>query len=315
MPITVANAKIYVARILGGGANSQEPLDMAAEAILRSYQDWQSKKYWRFLLKDTSNTTAITGVTVNSGNTTVNAPSTGAFDAVNKGQSVTGTNIPASTTVSSYTRNADGTIATIVLSAAPTGTGAVTLTFGANIPIIAGTNDYNLPLDFYAPFTARTLTNPRTLTWRDQRYWDRVIGDQTVPGIPQDYTTYNPYSALTQNYGAIHMKFDHQPDVNDTLALRYFRRFNTTGTNIDMLDDFLYQFLDYARNVLLATKRANDDPEAYARNAGAAAESAAEIDEEATDDDDADQCMKSGWEMGDWNRPLWGNGQFDPFRY
>lgn len=320
MSISVVNAKIYVARIIGGGASSQESLDMAGEAILRSYQDWQAKRFWRFLLKDTSKPTVVTGVTATASSAVVNAPSTGAFDFVNVNQTVTvsGTaTLAANTTVSTVTRGSDGVVTSITLSNAfggSTDTNA-TLTFSADIPVVAGSNDYSLPNDFHAAFTARLTTNPRPLTWRDQRWWDRVIINQTVRGTPSDYTTYNPYSDLTQNFGTTHLKFDRIPDVNDTLQLRYYRKFNTSGSNIDMPDDLLYEFLDYCRNVLLVTKRAIDNPGEYARNVERAAEGAAQADDEPTDDNDADQVMKSQYEMGDWNRPLWGNGPFDPFRF
>lgn len=320
MSMTVVLAKTYVARIIGGAA-SQEAIDMAGEAILRGYQDWQNKKYWRFLLKDTSATTAVTGVTATGASAVVNAPSAGAFDFVNQGQTVTisaGTaTLAASTTVLSYTRNADGTIATITLTNSFGGSTNVsaTLTFSAHIPVTVGVNDYNCPLDFNAPFTARLTVSPRLLMWRDQRWWDRIIIDQTVRGTPEDYTTYNPYSELTQNFGTTHLKFDRAPDAADLLFLRYYRKFNTTGSTIDMPDEFLYQFLDYCRNILLATKRAQDDPTGYADSVEKAAEGAAETDEMPTDDDDADQCMKSQWEMGDYNRPTHTNGPFDPYRY
>jgi len=321
MSITLVNAKIYVARILGGGAQSQESLDMAGEAILRAYQDWQNKKFWRFLLKDTTVSASVSGLTATQGSAVVSAPTTGALDGVNVGQTVTiaatdTATLTAGTTVLSYTRGTDGTIATITLSNAFGGTtdSSSTLTFTGPIPVIAGTNEYNLPADFNAPFSARLTVTPRSLVWRDQRYWDRTITDQTVRGTPQDYTTYNPYSDLTQNFGNMRLKFDRIPDVNDTLLLRYYRKFNVSGTNIDMIDDYLYQFLDYARNLLLATKRAQDDPGGFAKAVNAGAQSAADTDEEPTDDNDVEQAMKSQFEMGFGARPLWGNGDFDPYR-
>lgn len=322
MSMSTVNAKIYVARIIGGGAESQEPLDMAGEAILRAYTDWQTRKFWRFLLKDTSLSTNVTA-TVAKSSASVSAPSAGAFDFVNVGQTVTYTGsagtLAASTTVSTITRGTDGVVTSITLSNAFGGgsytTESGTLTFSANIPVIAGTNDYALPNDFYAPFTAMLLTTPKTLTYRDQRWWDRIIVDQNNRGTPSDYGLYNKYSELTQNYGTKRIRFDRLPDINDTLFLRYYRSFNTTGTNIDVPDDFLYQFLDYARNILLATKRAADDPAAFASQAEKGAELADEQDEQVTDDDDYDRVMKSQWEVGDYNRPLWGNGQFDPYRY
>jgi len=320
MSMTTVNAKTYIARIIGG-ASSQEALDMAGEALLRGYQDWQNKKFWRFLLKDTTNATAVTGCTATSGSAVVNAPSAGALDFVNVGQTVTvsaGTaTLAAGTTVSSFTRNSDGTVASITLSNSFGGStnANATLTFSANIPIIVGVNDYNVPNDFNAAFTARLTVTPKPLTWRDQRWWDRVIIDQTVRGTPSDYTTYNPYSELTQNFGNNHLKFDRIPDQADTLVLRYYRKFNATGTNVDMIDDFLYQFLDYCSNLLLVRKKAQDNPDGYSADVKEAAEGAAETDEQPTDDNDADQCMKSQFEMGENARPLWGNGAFDASRY
>jgi hypothetical protein len=180
---------------------------------------------------------------------------------------------------------------------------------------VTGSNDYALPIDFFAPFSATLLANKRTLTYRDQRWWDRVIVDQSVLRTPSDYGVYNAYSEETQNFGTKRLKFDSAPDGNDTLLLRYYRTFNPTGTNIDMIDDFLYQFLDYARSLLLATKRAQDDPEGYSQMSAKGAESAVEQDEQVTDDDDFDRGLKSQYEVGDYNRPIWGNGPFDPYRY
>lgn len=319
MSMTTVNAKIYISRIIGG-ANSQQPIDLAGEALLRGYQDWQTAKLWRFLLRDTTSyTPSVTGCTATATSATVNAPSTGAFDFVNIGQTVTTTGsatLAADTVVSSYTRNSDGTIATITLSNAfggSTNTNA-TLTFSANIPIKVGVNDYNLPLDFYAPFTARLITNlKRPLVWKDHRFWDRVIWDQSITGTPSEYTTYNPYSELTQNFGTQHLKFDRTPSADDTILLKYYRKFNTSGTNVDMPDELLYKFLDYCRSIVLDLKRAQDDPNAYREGAVDSFHQAQEGDEEPTDDNDDDMRMKSQYEMGDWNRPLWGNGPFDPY--
>jgi hypothetical protein len=154
MSMTNVNAKLYIARVLGGGS-SQDNIDAAAEALARGYSDWQEKKYWRFLLKDTSNNTLVTGVTATASSAVVNAPSTGAFDFVNVGVTVTissGTaTLAASTTVFSLTRNTDGTVASITLTNAFGGTTntSATLTFSGDIPIVAGTNDYNVPADYY----------------------------------------------------------------------------------------------------------------------------------------------------------------------
>src|SRR5258706_37033 len=171
MSKTLVDAKIYVSRILGG-ASSQEVLDMAAEAILRGYQDWQAKKYWRFLLKDTSHSTVVTGVNAVGASASVSAPSTGAFDFVNVGPTVAiaaGTaTLVAGTTVTTITKGTDGVVTSITLSNAFGGTtnANATLTFSADIPIIAGTNEYNLPLDYNAAATSVMTVAPRNLIWR-----------------------------------------------------------------------------------------------------------------------------------------------------
>jgi hypothetical protein len=321
MSMTLVAAKTYVARVVGGGA-SQESIDAAGEAILRGYQDWEGQKYWRFLLKDTSNTTAITGITATGVSAVVTAPSTGILDFVNVGQTVTissGTaTLAAGTTVSSVAKGLDGVTTSITLSNAFGGTtnANATLTFSADIPISAGTNLYNLPTDFSAAATGRMISNSRIfLTWRNQEYWDRMNPNQTIRGLPQEFTTYNPLSDLTQNFGEMLVKFDRIPDQDDVFQLRYFRKFNVTSTNIDMPDQYLYKFLDYCRSLLLEGKRAQDDPSGYRDSVIDSFKQAQENDEERNSENDADECIKSQYEMGSANRPLWGNGDFDAFRW
>jgi len=319
MSMTLVNAKIYVARVLGGAQN-QEVIDMAAEAILRGYQDWQAQRFWRFLLKDTSIATAVSGITATGASASVTAPSTGAFDFVNVGQTVTistGTaTLAADTTVSSVTRNTSGVVTAITLSNAFGGTtnSSATLTFSADIPVIAGSNDYALPNDYNASATARLLTNPVTMAWRTPEYWDRLQPDDTLQGTPSEFTTYNPYSPLTQNFGDTRLKFDKVPAQNDTLRLRYFRRFTVDGTNIDMPDEVLYKFLDYCRSLLLEAKRAQDDPAGYRSSVLDSMKQAEQNDDQPNSESDAEECIKSQYEMWPMQPPLWRNGEFDPFR-
>lgn len=314
MSMTVANAKLYVARVLGGSA-STESLDEANEAILRGYQDWQSKHLWRFLLKDTSKAYTVTATPTNSTGT-ISPVTAGDLDFVNVGYTLTGSVYSGTATVTAVTRGSDGVVTSITTDGtASAGTNTAFTFTTLNIPIIAGTNDYSLPPDFQAAFTARFTVNPITLIWRDQRYWDRNITNQSITGTPSEYTHYNPYSDLSQNFGTEHLKFDVIPAVADTLLLRYYRKFNTTGTYIDMPDTHLYQFLDYCRGLMVANKAAKDNPSAFFRSAADGAESAKESDNEPNDDNDIDQCLKAGYENADFMRRLWGNGQFDAQRY
>jgi hypothetical protein len=266
MSMTTVNAKLYVARVLGGGS-SQETIDAAGEAILRAYSDWEEKKFWLWLRKDTSSTTSVTGLTATSGSAIISTGG-GFLNFVNIGQTVTiaaadTATLAAGTTVSSYTRDTSGNIATITLSNAFGGTTDTdaTLTFSADIPIIIGVNEYNLPLDYNVASVAKFTSNlHRTLIWRDQEYWDRVQPDESLTGMPAEFTTYNPVSEVTQNYGDTRLRFDRIPDATDTMRLRYYRKFSTTGTSIDIIDNLLYKFLDYARSLCLEAKRAKDDP-------------------------------------------------------
>jgi hypothetical protein len=319
MSITLVNAKLYVARVLAGGS-SQETIDAAAEAILRGYSDWEEKKFWMWLRKDTSSATAVTGLTATAASAVVSAISNN-LNFVNIGQTVTiaaadTATLAAGTTVSSYTRDSSGNIATITLSNAFGGTtdASATLTFSADIPITIGVNEYNLPLDYNVATVAKFTSNlHRTLIWRDQEYWDRVQPDESLTGMPSEFTTYNPVSEVTQNYGDTRLRFDRIPDATDTMRLRYYRQFNTSATSIDIPDHLLYKFLDYCRALLLEAKRAKDDPGSYRDSVIDAMEQAAEGDNIRNTEDDVNECIKSQFEMGLNGTPLWRNGDFDTY--
>ena len=319
MAMTTVNARVYIARVIGGGA-SPTAIDAADEALRRGYADWQTMRNWDFLLKDNSLATLVTSVTCTLSSAVVSPPASGDLDFVNVGQSVavsSGTaTLVAGTTVLSFTRNTDGTIATVTLSNSFGGTtGSCTLSFGAYMHITGGTNDYNLPRDCYEPYSARFITNSkRPLMYKNQRVWDRTQWDQTVRGTPAEYTQYNPYTPASQNHGTEHLKFDRVPNQDDDLFLRYYRKFTVDGTYVDMHDKFLYAFLDYCRARALEAKRAQENPQEYLREQKAQADKSGESEEEKEDDDD--NYMKSQFEQGSsHNRPIVGNGDFWPTMY
>lgn len=319
MSMTTVNARIYIAQVLGG-TRAPFAIDAANEALLRGYADWQMMRNWEFLLKDNSLSTTVASVTCTQGQAVVSPPTTGAFDFINVGQTVTvssGTaTLAAGTTITSFTRSTDGSVATITLSNSFGGTtGACTLSFSAYMHITAGTNDYNLPLDCHEPYSARFVTDSkRPLNYKNHRQWDRTQWDQTVRGTPCEYTSYNPYSPATQNHGTDHLKFDVVPDSDDDLFLRYYRKFTVDGTYVDMHDKFLYVFLDHCRARALEAKRAQENPDGFLREQKASTEKAGQSEEEKEDDDD--NYMKSQYEQGSSNnRPIVGNGDFWPTMY
>lgn len=321
MSITRANARIYVAGILGG-ARSPQLTAAAEEAILRSFEDWQAAKFWRFLLKDTSLGFRVSGCNCTSGSAVINAPTTSAFDAVNVGVTVTvgggeTVTLPANTTVSSYTRNTDGTIASITLSNPFGGTNdtSTVLIFSGNIPLIIGTDEYNAPPDFFSFYDGRTLSNKRKVYFIEYRDWNRAVIDHTVRGLVEAVTVFNPSSDLTQNFGTKRLKVFRNPSVNDTLYMQYYREFNSLADPLDIPEDIKYKFLDYARWRLLESKTAHDDrlPQIEKMALGSLAQAVANDEEETEDQETAIISQQEVFGLTGGQRPLWSNGDFWPY--
>lgn len=309
LSITRDNAKIYIARVIGGAKNP-DSLAMAEEALLRAFNEWQNEKDWEFLLRDNLNTFTVDSCVTTISSTSVSAPSTGAFDGVNQGITVTGTGIAANTTISSYTRNADGTVASITLSAAATASGTVTLTFGGTIPVIAGTQDYNLPTDFYRHYGLRfTSTLKWPLKFVRPRDWNLMTLDQTQQSSPGLFTIYNDRSISKQNKGTYRLRLYPIPEAADVLRLEYYRKFDSLADPLDMDGTFLYKFLDYCRFLLIGTKRGFDDPSLLFKNVEDGLNKAKAKDEDIGEEYEV--RMKSQMESSQI-MPLWTNGEFYP---
>lgn len=316
MSISRTDARTYISRVIGG-ANDPKVIDMAEEALIRGFSDWQTAKNWEGTLKDTSLGFSVAGLTATATSASVSGTA-GNLDAVNVGVTVTVTSgtatLAASTTVSSVTRNSDGTIATIVLSNAFGGTTDTnaTLNFGADIPILTGVQDYNVPGDFWKPYLAQLITTSPTwaLEFIRPRYWGRRVLQATAAGLVEAYTVFNAFSPNTQHYGTKRLRIYRVPAQNATLRLTYYRKLNALSDPLDIEDVHTYKFLDLCRAILLETKRATDAPEGYIKLASAGLQNAMVDDEEITDDED--KRLISQMEMGDSQRPLWSNGEFNP---
>ena len=313
MSISRTDARTYVSRIIGG-ANDPKVVDMAEEAIVRGMSDWQTAKDWEDTLKDTSIGFAVAGVTTNSA--TLPPLTAAAFDGVIIGVTVTvsgnSATLTAGTTVASYTRNTDGTIATITLTnSVLNAVGAYTMTFGADIPILVGVQDYNVPTDFWRPYMARLTSRAQwPIEFIRPRYWNRRTLSSDVAGVVEAYTIFNAYSPNTQNYGTRRLRVYRIPSATDVLRLTYYRRLNATSDPLDMAEVHLYKFLDLCRSILLDTKRAQDDPDRYIKKANSGLANSMVADEEISEDED--KRLISQMEMGDAQRPLWTNGAFNP---
>lgn len=306
-------AKTYIARIIGG-AGDAGVLDMAEEALQKGYSEWQTARNWEGLLKDDTLGFTVAGLTTISD--TLAPTVAGDFDGVNIGVTVTlsvvsGTPaLTTGTTVKNYLRNSTGGVATIILTNAITGSGTYSLTFTGDIPIIQGIQDYNLPPDFFRAYTARLISNKQwPVDFVRPRYWNkRTINDQ-VQGVVEAYTIFNSISSNTQGNGTKRLRVYRIPASADILRLTYYRMFNVLADPIDMEDDFLYKFLDFCSAILLDRKRAQDNPSGYMAEVMSNMQAAMVADEETTEDEDI--RLISQMEMGDTQKPLWTNGQFN----
>lgn len=307
LSISRADAKIYIARPIGGAKNP-DALAMAEEALLKSFNDWQGAKDWEFLLKDDVGSFTVINCVCTGTSPTISTPVASAFDGVNIGITVSGTGVAPGTTVLSYLLAADNSVASVTLSSTPSA-GTVTLTFGGTIPLIAGVSDYNLPTDFYKHYGVRLTSLLKwMLVFVRPRDWNRVTLDQTISGPIELYTIFNSASPLSQNKGMYRMRVYRVPAKNDTLKVEYYRKFNATADPIDMEGTHLYRFLDYCRAQVIATKRGFDDPQLFKAMITDGLQQSKETDEAVTEDQDV--YMKTQMEMGGLMRPTWNNGPF-----
>ena len=183
MGYTLANAKIEVARTIGA-QNDADELLAAGIAINKAVRFWNREHTWDFLKFDNEDdqlipsktVIATPNVTLPTGITSPN------FGSVYVGTEVTGTGIPAGTTV--LTKNSN---TSLVLSANATASGdPVTLTFSGPIPIRADVRDYALPYAMLKPSYARLVADNRPLQYVRSRIvnhisnpndtWDGIYG-------------------------------------------------------------------------------------------------------------------------------------------
>lgn len=253
MSITLANAQTYVARAIGG-AGDATILARALEAIGGAMEEFQQRNDWSFLRVDTAQTFLVT-VSAGSGSTTVASTGTLLKDVL-VGMTISGTNIQAGTTVTAV---ASASSITISL---PT-TGAISngqATFGGTIPVIAGTDQYTLPQRFWKPYSCRMVSASKLpLRYIHHSNWDKVAWDETLRGTPTHYTIYNGADFDASGTQQTKIKFFPVPAQADVCLLRYYRPFDISKTTLDILDEYMYTLLNFARVKLLLHKNATDE--------------------------------------------------------
>lgn len=235
-----SDAKTYIARALSG-ANDSERLAQAQDALFAAIEEWNLRHDWDFLLKDTSGGFTVAACTQTLGNT-LTTTTTDGFAGVNVGQTATGATI-GTVTVSAIVST------TVLTVSGGANAGPETVTFSADIPIVAGTDSYNLPSPVKRPYSARTITNPQPLEYRDQRLIDREFSDLSGQGTPAFWNIFNAtsFGTSTQN-GKI--RLFPIPGGSDTLRVRYYQPIpepSSDGTTLLLPDRYVYALLELGR--------------------------------------------------------------------
>lgn len=248
MSISYTDAKVYIARALGNSTYTDET-DAAGDALKAAIQEWNLVHDWKYLLMDTRNGFSVTNVTQTLGNT-LTTTTTNGFAGVNIGQTAVGATI-GTVTVTAIVST------TVLTVSGGANAGPETMAFSADIPVIAGTSVYNLPSPFKRPYSARLMTNERTLVWKDRNFIDRSFANQSPHQSPAFYTAYNPdtFVASTRQNGRVEL-FPTSSEA-DTLRVRFFRPIGepSSGSDvIDVLDRHVYALLERGKFYYMKNK-------------------------------------------------------------
>jgi hypothetical protein len=238
--MTLTNAKIVVARSLGG-QNDQDELRAAGEAINRAINTW-NRNTWDFLRLDNLNTFTVASLTTLGSNvlvlpTGVTFPN---FANVYKGTTVSGTGIPAGTTVLAKVSNSQLTLSALATAS----NDPITLTFSGPIPIWSGQSDYALPYLVKEPSYAR-LTSGVTLTYARSRFVNRVSDPtadfgqwgymiEPLQGIPD---AANILPLPTSVLRLVSTPTGATTTFVDTLVLEYFREIQKFLNDVSVADE------------------------------------------------------------------------------
>jgi hypothetical protein len=257
MSMTLAAADTYISRIIGG-AGATNIISEARDALKATFNELLHRNNWSWLGVDTAQTFTVASGSTNT-NTTITTAVTDGFKNVLVGMTVAddGSDIPAGTKVASIESNTSLTLDTAAIG---TTADTVVFTFGGTIPIIDGTADYNLPAPFWKPLSCRLVsTQFRPLRFIRIQDWDNMSYQQTTEGTVVAYTIWDGSTFDPNSTQQSKIKFIRVPGADDVALLRYWRKPDFTGTYVDVPDEYLYVFLDFARVHLLRVKDAANE--------------------------------------------------------
>jgi len=287
--VTLANAKIYIARVAGAQGDANK-LALAGDAILATAEKW-SKMTWEFLKKDNAVTRSVTGTVADAGGGVGTVVTVASTAGLNVGQGVSGGGLAAGATIASIT-----SLTVFTLSSNAT-MGSQAFTMAAYIPILVGVRDYYLPHDFSDFYSARILTSKRTMEIIRDREADRKVVDQestqVLTGIgPSSPGSGSGFTAADQR---ARMKAYMAPDVAENMLLKYYRNIDGAADPIDIPDDLLYTFLDDCKVWFLSQLNSNDPRIDILGGLASRNTTAANADDQEIQDEDV--RMKSSMEV------------------
>jgi len=298
MSMTLASAKIEVARIAGVGGD-QNKLALAGSAIRATARAWSNKHNWEFLRKDNSHTRIITACSLANTVVDLSNATPASTAGLNVGQTVTGTG-GVNTTITAITSTTTFTVtATAVTNA------NIDLTFGAYIPVIAGVQHYYAPYDFKDLYGARLLSSLYALKVIRRRevnrkfdYQDSVSYANSIEVAPPGDGT--GFVAADQRP---RFRISGIPSTSENMLVDYYRAIDGNADPVDMVDDFLDAFLSGAKVRLLKYLNSND-PRLDMLEGLAARELADAISTDNTIDDEEPR-MKSQFEVSGIDYDYW----------
>ena len=255
MSMTLANADIYIARIIGGVGDTAI-ISQSRDALKSAFEELLHRNNWQYLQVDTSRSFTVAGGNSQDDDAIITTDVTDGFKNVLVGMTVTGTGVAAGAKV--LTKTSVSTLVLDIDGTAGVTDNSTTFTFGGTIPIISGTDEYELPDRFWKPLSCRfTSARYTKIHYLTVEQWDAISGDQTNQGTTHAYTVYNGGRVFDPNtLQRDYLRFIRPPGANDVCLFKYYRLPNFSGTYVDIPDEYLYAFLDLAQIHLLLKKDA-----------------------------------------------------------
>jgi len=226
-----------------GASGDSEMLTRSLRSLNAAVEHFNNRSNWNFSLTEQAPITvfapfSVTGVTANGGAYWVDAPvghGVKPYDFIGGNYFAMGTRV-SSTAVSGF--NIFGTVTGLV----GTATGSASFT----------RDMYDLPSNFKAMYSVRTLNNNTTLRQANRRFYDRSVSNEQTTTTPAGYDLF-----MVGGLGKLRLL--PPPSSSDTLQVRYYRRMyipTATGdsTTLDIPQDYEPYLIAWAKWHFLVDK-------------------------------------------------------------